>query len=168
MKKQYKLLLLIFIYANNISFGLEITNTEYQYEQNVSFDFHLENVTGTNKIYKTITKLVYENMDISDYIRYKSKKFVENHFNDLGVFYGENSKIVFLNDLFAVIRKTEVIHFADTWYRSITENYQIIDLENSKILSMEDLINKIPDEELKNFISASIDIMMTIYGITKE
>jgi hypothetical protein len=140
----------------NICYGLDISSTDYENEQTIFFNFHLENVTDNIKIKNIINKLIYNNFgDIYDYIEYKKNEFYATYLNDFGISYEENISVKHDDDLFLIVYKSGSVHYGDTGYSKYIEEYYIIDLIDEKIMGWNELIQEIPENELKKLILSS-------------
>jgi hypothetical protein len=144
--------------------GLEVVKTGYQQEEtlfdgySVSFEFHLETILGNAQAEETIKRLVYNNLDTGDYIAYKSSEFIERYAPDSGIAYTETITVNYLSDLFAIFQYVSTVYYADTWYSEDIWGYYIVDLQEQKILALNDLTQRLPEDALKELIVSQNDI----------
>jgi hypothetical protein len=155
------MVVLIFLFIHNACNGLEVIKNNYHYEEirRVFFEFHLEEISGDAKIEEIIKKLVYNDLNIDDYMAYKTNEFMEIYANDLGSGYGENITVNYIGDLFVIFRYASTIYYADTWYSENKWGYYIIDLREQKTLELNELIQRIPEDELRKIIFSQNDMV---------
>jgi hypothetical protein len=165
----FKSMMIVFIFIHGICNGLEVAKTDYQREKTiidgytVSFEFHLEEILGNIKIAETVKKLVYNDLNTDDYIAYKSNEFIKNYANDSGSGYVENITVNYFSNSFAIFHYISTVYYSDTWYSEHIWGYHIIDLKEQKILELNELTLKIPEDELKKIILSQNDIVD--YGV---
>jgi hypothetical protein len=163
-------LILLFIHID--CNGLEISKTDYQREEiffdnySVFFEFHLEKIVGNIEIEDIIKKLVYNNLDINKYIAYKSSEFL-GRLNDSESGYVENIYVNYIGDLFVILQYDSTIYYSDTWYSENKWGYYTIDLKEQKTLELNELMQRIPEDELRKIIFSQND-MVDYDGLNTE
>jgi hypothetical protein len=172
------ILLFIFLLLNSFCYSLEINDNEYKYEKVFfgnccfNFEFQLQDIQGSLKIEKTIKELIYNNMNIEEYVLYKEKKFIEDvkkedyphKINEDGTEYLyesdyiEKVEIQYFNNSFVIIRYNNYFYRSGDAHGNTQITYYIIDLNKKKIWAIDDLIKIMPEEELKYFIGSKYSI----------
>jgi hypothetical protein len=155
----------------------KIVQREYTDEKMVlanhrfAFDFHLENIGSSGKIYDLINSLIYSNKGFDEYIEYKERSFAGNineadypsTLNDDGTEYLYNWEliekytIVFNNDTHIIFEYNTYAYSAAAHGSSLIR-YYIIDIAEERILDINDLIYPLPDDLLKRIIESNYDI----------
>jgi hypothetical protein len=138
---------------------------------NYTFEFDLSIVIGDEKKEGLIKRLIYKNMEMDDYILFREKEFIgtdnENqcppiideggteHFYHSN--YAETVSINYSNDYFMIIKYDYFFYRSGMAHGYFNTDYYIIDCIDGKILGIEDIINELPDEFLKNRIQLKYD-----------
>ncbi|MCL2809897.1 MAG: RsiV family protein [Treponema sp.] len=171
MKKLY-LIIPVILFLLSCSDKEEIIQKHYQYNKvfadnhHVEFDIYLENIGNSRKISNLIKKLIYDNKSFDKYILEIEKRFLQ-YYEDSSLprmknpdgteyFYSsylnENYIIIFNDDSFVIMEYSDYYYYTGTAHGHFLTNYYIIDIENEKILELNEIINPIPDFVLKEII----------------
>jgi len=182
----YKLFIFTFvmIFFNGCKSAPEIIHKDYEYEKMVfenhrfTFAIHLGNIKNSKKVSELIKKFIYQNNNFDEYILFMEKKFIgdikkENFpamIDDDGTEYFYHSDLVesynieYYNDLFIIIKYHWYVYYSGAAHGNYWFQYFIVDLNDEKILGIDDLIYQIPDEIINEIIREKYEI----YGYLRE
>ena len=180
------LIMLSFIGCDN---SPKIIQKEYKYEKMLfgthlfSFDFHLENIENSSKIYNLINNLIYDNKNFDEYVEYKERSFVgdikkedyppitnedragHSHNPPMttedGTEYFYNSEfsekysIIFKSNTHIIFEYNSNFYNSGAAHGNYLTKYFVIDLVDEKILDIADLVSPIPDDLLKEMIASN-------------
>jgi len=168
--------LIIFLYGcNNFQ---NIINVEYKYEKMVfenhqlKVELYLENISNSRKISKIIDNLIYNGKDFEGYKQYIEDDFINNFISNYYpkiikedgteyIYHTEfikNHKIIFHNNKYIIFMNKLYFFASGAAHGNYLIEYDIIDLSEEKILEIDDLINKISDDLLKEYINDQYEI----------
>jgi hypothetical protein len=162
----------VIIFFNGCKSTPEIIHKNFEYEKIVldnyrfTFEIHLENFKYPIKVSELIKKLIYQNNTFDEYISFIENKFIENIskenfptiINDDETEYiyrsylNETYNVEYYNDLFVIIKYFAYIYYSGMVHGNYMFKYFVIDLNNKRILEINDLIYQVPDELLKEII----------------
>jgi hypothetical protein len=158
-------------------FSLEIVERKYAYEKRLfgthdyAFEFYLSTIIDDEKKANLIKKFLYGNMEMDDYIAIKEKDFIgdasANQFpqiideDDTKHFYHssyiERIVIDYINDNFIIIKYFCYFYSSGAPHGNFHTRYYIIDVSDEKLLDVDDIINELADELLKQYIQSEYD-----------
>jgi len=142
----------------------------------IDFELHLENIDNHSRV--AVEKLIYQNKSFEEYVIYRKNEFIgtpvqdnyppildENgdRYEDVYFYNSDlfvNFNIKYFCDLFAIIEHSEYHYYSGTAHGNFWMKYYIIDFNEEKILTLDELVNQIPDNILKEIITAKFDITM--------
>jgi hypothetical protein len=163
---------LLFIFAIYISvptcFSLEIITHENKYEKiffgnyRFTFDFHLENLAGSENVNNLVKVLIYKNKDAEEYISVEEKGFIgdihqEDYppmIDDDGTEYFYHSDLIetyeikHYNDYVIIIEYNDYFYYSGSAHGNFQRKYLIIDILEEKILDIPDVITQVPEKLL--------------------
>jgi hypothetical protein len=180
-KNMLFIIVVIFISCNN---SQNIINKKYEYEKIIfgthrfTFEINLENIGKSKKKYNLIKDLIYNGKNFDEYIEYKEKYFIGDIkevnypviIDEDGTKYYyqsdliENYSIIYHNDSYVIIKYDIYFYHSGAVHGNYLIKYFIIDLFEERILNINDLINQIPDDLLKEIIEK----YYTIYYYLRE
>ena len=168
---------LIVIFFTGCGNASKIVNKDFIYEKiisethRLSFNIHLENIGNSGKKYNLINNLIYNNKNFDEYMEYKEENFFANLnkednlpvIDDDGDFYLyseliENYSIIFNNNAYIIFEYNFYAIYSGMAHGNSLTRYFIIDLKEERILDINDLINPIPDDLLKEAIEIKYDL----------
>ncbi|MCL2214612.1 MAG: RsiV family protein [Treponema sp.] len=163
----------------------EISKKDYKYDKlyygthNIEYDIHLENIVYSDRAGSIVTaagslieELIYQNKNFDDYAAYLEKRFTDESaaggfpliMNGDGTQHiyqsslTENYSIEFHDESFVIILYSTFYYNSGAAHGNYEFNYYIIDIAEQRLLTINDLIDPVPDSILKEFI-------MDKYGI---
>jgi hypothetical protein len=166
------------IIINSCAKTPEIIHKDYNYKEiifgihQLELDVSLENIKYSDKTSNLISTLIYDNKSIDKYAEYLKNSDLAHAreglfaqgFNDDGTEYFSESYsskkylIDYYSDFIIIIKYDYYFYSAGLAHGSYTTIYYVIDLNEEKILTINDLINKIPDDLLKQIIESNYNI----------
>jgi hypothetical protein len=157
--------------------GLKVRDYNYTYEKMVAdnyrfkFEFHLNGLRGDEKIEGILKKLIYNDKALDDYVVYKENTVLENlksvslplQLEEGGENirqgeYIENINIKNYDDSFVILRRDEYVYYSGQAHGNSQARYYILDLEEERILSLDDLSSVIPEDILRTSITSKFNI----------
>jgi len=156
-----------------------IIQKDYKYDKMIlenyrfTIEIHLENLKDSIKKYSdVIRKLIYQNNTFDEYLLFVEDEFIGDVsgedfpaiMNDDGTEYiyessiEESYNIEYYNDLFVIMKYSVSFYYAGAAHGNYMVNYFIIDLTDEKILDVDDLIRRIPDEITDKIIREKYEI----------
>lgn len=168
-------IIIFFIGCDN---AREITNKDYKYEKIAferhcfTFNFHLENIGASGKLHNLVNKLIYDNRNFDEYAKHMEESFIGNIdeadyppvVNEDGTEYVyqsdliEEYSVVFNNSAYIIIYYNSYAYYSGNAHGRSLAKYFIIDVNEKRILNVDDLISPIPDDLLKEIIEAYYNI----------
>jgi hypothetical protein len=156
--------------------GLKAGNHDYAYEKMVfvdyrfKFEFHLGVLEGDKKIEAAIKDLIYNGKDPASYVADREKSVRESiekehrplqSGEDGSIHEGEyieNVVIKHYGDSFVILRRDDYAYYSGQAHGYSETQYYIVDADEARILSLDELSSALPEEILKNSIAAKHDI----------
>lgn len=170
MNRTIILILCLFFAANGCSVS-DTVNKQYTAEKTVSgihytFNFNLENISGSNKQEQLVRRLVYRNMEPDDYILAMENEFIDdetqrlwNGNSQLEYFplsdYQESISIKHSSRSFVIVEHSNETYKSGAAHGYRETQYHIIDCAEERLLDVNDIINELPDTLLKDLIRAA-------------
>jgi hypothetical protein len=168
----------LLIFFNGCANSPEIIHKDYKYEKlffgthRIEFDIVLENIDNSDKISGLIKTLIYNNRDFDEYIEFTEKEFVGDAgekfypqiFIEDGTEYFYRSSLIkeysieYYSDSFVIIKYFTYFYNSGAAHGNYWTEYYIIDVTKKRILNINDLLNQIPDDLLKQTIESNYDI----------
>lgn len=168
MKKSMIFYCLVVVLLTSCKNEVRVIEKLYQYKKTfnethvVEFDIRLENLENFNKASRLIRTLLYNDKDFDEYAAYLESKFVEGlaDYTDANKesYYNEIFSIVHHNDSYIIIENTYYYIYSGMAHGSYNTKFLIIDIAEEKILNVNDLVNPIPDDLLKELIEKEYEI----------
>ncbi|MDR2602133.1 MAG: RsiV family protein [Spirochaetaceae bacterium] len=168
---------LMFFCASSSIYALNVKSTKKEYEKKYfgnaifSFSFKMDELKGGKKAENIVKKLIYHNKSASDYIKYKEKLFLggvkpEDFPKELNKdgspmeyrsSYIEEIKAVCFNKDFVIFEYKDYFYISRAAHGMYQIKYYIIDLNESRILRIDDLIENIPEDAVKKALLSKYD-----------
>ncbi|MDR2909931.1 MAG: RsiV family protein [Bacteroidales bacterium] len=172
MNKTIILLLCLFYVSGGCSLPGTV-NKQHKSEKTVSgihytFGFNLENISGNNKKENIVKQLVYRNMEPDDYILFMENEFIDAEnkrlWSDNYQYeyfpqsdYRENVSVNCVSRNFVIIEHRYEYYKSGAAHGYYNTQYHIIDCAEERILEVNDIINELPTDLLKDLIRAEYD-----------
>jgi hypothetical protein len=157
--------------------GLKVRDYNYVYEKIVfdnyrfKFEFHLSGLRGDKNIEGIIKRLIYNDKALDAYVLYKENTVLESLKSEYlplqleedgeNIYQGEyieNINIKDYDDSFVILRRDEYVYYSGQAHGNSQVRYYILDLEEERILSLDDLSSAIPEDILKTNIKSKFNI----------
>jgi len=169
---------LLTIFFTGCSTAPKIVQKEYSNEKmlftnyRITFEIHLENIGISGKIYNLVNNLIYDNKNFNEYIKYTEDNFIrlideENYLpmtDEEGTEYlyqaylNEKYSIVFYNDTHIIIKYDSYSYYAGAAHGNSLVEYFIIDLNEKRILDIDDLFISVPQTVIKGMLESNYAI----------
>jgi len=157
----------VFLYSCGSDVIIESKNYRYNKTfsggHKVEFDIYLENVGYSKKVSRLVKKLVYQNMSFDKFAVYLENDFIERFSGDDGVYthnshLSEDYNIVYHDAYNVIIQNNYYYIYRDMAHGYYAVNFYIIDIKEERILNIEDILNPIPDDILKELIEKDYEM----------
>ena len=168
----------VFIAGCNCADNFEIINKEYKYEKrifenySIEFDFTLANISNNTKISNLIKDLIYNKYDFDEYVVYEENLFIRDIRSEYFpvIIEEDGSTYIYRSSLnieysieyycrsFIIVKYSMYFYYTGTPHGSYWINYYIIDLSEKKLLEVDDILQNIPDDILKEMIESQYNI----------
>jgi hypothetical protein len=178
--KYHKLIILFIlsIITSGCANTMGVIHRSYNYEKlffgthQIEFDIILENIDNSEGISKLIKALIYNNMDFDEYAKSIENEFIGDAkeefypqiFNEDGTKYFYRSylnkeySIEYYSDSFIIIKHFTYFYYSGAAHGNYWIEYYIIDLAEKRILGINELLNPIPEDFLKQSIESNYEI----------
>ena len=171
--KLFNIFFVILLFSCTKSNEPIIISVDYQDEAmffgalKIEFDIHLESINNSETL---IRKLIYDNKNFDEYIEYRKNEFIgspdreiyQPEGNESGYIYNYELNVkynVLYNcDLYVIIKHSEY-YYTGGAHGNYWTMYYIIDLKEERIMDLDDLVNQIPDNILKDTIASTHNIV---------
>jgi hypothetical protein len=157
--------------------GLKVRDYEYHYEKMVfddyrfELEFHLDALEGDKKIEGLINNLVYNGKEPDAYVEFKEQAVLgvlkkedsppqsgEEGKNIRQGQYIERVEIKNYGGSFVILRRDNYLYYSGQAHGISLIEYYVLDLDEAKILSLNELSSALPEDILKSSIASKIDI----------
>jgi hypothetical protein len=156
--------------------GLKARKYDYAYEKMVfddyrfKFEFHLGALEGNKKIEALIKNLIYNGKDPASYIAGREKSVLEGiekehrppQSGEGGTIhegeYIENVAIKNYGDSFVILSRDDYVYYSGQAHGYSETQYYVVDVNEARILSLDELSSALPEEILKTGIASEHDI----------
>jgi hypothetical protein len=156
--------------------GLKAREHDYAYEKMVfddyrfKFEFHLGALEGNKKIEALIKRLIYNGKDPASYIADREKSVLEGiekehrppRLGEAGTIhegeYIESVAIKNYGDSFVILRRDDYAYYSGQAHGYSEAQYYIVDADEARVLSLNELSSPVPEEILKTSIASKHNI----------